>query len=831
MMLMKRKGSKKEREGYGAGERLPAPKGSGPAWGSPAKNRGLTPKAERVVSGQRGRRALALALAALLLLSPVLAGAVLAAEGNTPKEEVVYINLNGDGSVDKVYVVNIFDLDEDGRIIDYGDYTALRNMTTSDELIFENQTVLVDAGAGRLYYEGVLNSSVIPWVFDIRYYLDGAEYEAEELAGRSGAFRLAMAVKQNPDCDSVFFDKYALQATFTLDTALCSDIGAEGATAANVGGDRQLTYIIVPGSEKEIEITADVKDFEMAGIAINGVSMEMDMDLELDGNEDLQALQDGAEELDDGARELDEGAGTLHDGVEELDEGVGELMEGADELADGAGSLYDGAAELDDGAKKLRDGAEELEDGADQLLEGASDLRSGAQRLYSGAGELYSGLNALQAQNSTLQTMSSLLYGQALSMYGGALSAVGHSVGEGSTAAELTAMMETRRGTLLGDAAQEQAVQDAIGARMGELSAIAGDTGGNYTPEEMALAQVALNYWGMTLVLQGMEQYQEALGAALAAAGDDPQAQAQARADCAAAYTSVLREYEALLAPYLATAGGDQTTAQGALLAAYSQLEAQVGAAEQGAVEGKAAATLTTLVSGDSVYQALAALCYYKGVIEYTDGVAAASSGAAGLVSGARSLTYGAARLYSGAEDLLEGSRDLLDALEEMTDGTGELLEGTLELHDGVLTLRDGVIALEDGTVELLDGVLELGDGTRALCDGTLELLDGAIELLDGTVRLHDGTVTLADGTLELRDKTTTASLQDKIEKMLDRVLGGDLETVSFASPKNTGVEFVQFVIKTPAISIPQAEAEPEEEEPMNFWQRLTALFRRDTGE
>ena len=102
---------------------------------------------------------------------------------NTPKQEVVYINLNLDGSVSKIYVVNIFELTEDAKIIDYGDYTALKNMTTNDQIIFENETVRIDTNAGRLYYEGELNHNVIPWIFTIRYYLDGVKYPANELAG------------------------------------------------------------------------------------------------------------------------------------------------------------------------------------------------------------------------------------------------------------------------------------------------------------------------------------------------------------------------------------------------------------------------------------------------------------------------------------------------------------------------------------------------------------------------------------------------------------------------------------------------------------------------
>ena len=93
----------------------------------------------------------ALLLAVLLTVSALPFSASAAAE-NTPKEEVVYINLNTDGSVKEIVVVNIFDLDEDGQIIDYGKYENLKNMTTTDKISYDNDTVSINAKAGKLDY-------------------------------------------------------------------------------------------------------------------------------------------------------------------------------------------------------------------------------------------------------------------------------------------------------------------------------------------------------------------------------------------------------------------------------------------------------------------------------------------------------------------------------------------------------------------------------------------------------------------------------------------------------------------------------------------------------
>ena len=122
---------------------------------------------------------MAVILSASMTISPLAAEAV----PNTPKEEVVYVNLNTDGSVKEINVVNIFDLDKDGQIVDYGRYESLRNMTTTDKIEYSGDKVTVDAKAGKLYYEGKLSQNVMPWDLSLHYYLDGKEYPAEEIAG------------------------------------------------------------------------------------------------------------------------------------------------------------------------------------------------------------------------------------------------------------------------------------------------------------------------------------------------------------------------------------------------------------------------------------------------------------------------------------------------------------------------------------------------------------------------------------------------------------------------------------------------------------------------
>ena len=258
-------------------------------------------------------------------------------EANTPKEEVVYISLAADGSVKNIYVVNIFDLDEDGRIVDYGRYESLRNMTTTDGISYSSEKVTIDTTAGKLYYEGKLDTDIMPWKVEIKYYINGTELTGTQAAGQSGDLRISLKITENTEYNGDFFKGYALQTSLSLNTKNCRDIVAPGATLANVGINKQITYTILPGSGIDTEITATVTDFAFDGISINGIKLNLNIDI----NED--AINEKIGQLTDAVKALDEGAGALKDGMAALQEGSSELLVGLNSIASNNYLLVSGA--------------------------------------------------------------------------------------------------------------------------------------------------------------------------------------------------------------------------------------------------------------------------------------------------------------------------------------------------------------------------------------------------------------------------------------------------------------------------------------------------------
>lgn len=323
-----------------------------------------------------GKKSLIILFAILFLAVSTSASA----SATVVKEEVVYANLGNDGSVTEIYVVNAFDLEQDSQIIDYGNYNEVRNLTSTDSIVQNGDEIRLSAPTGRFYYQGNLASKEIPWNISIDYYLDGKQYDAEELAGKQGKLEIRLSLSPKQEADEVFLENYMLQATVTLDTKLCEHIVSKGATVANAGGNKVLSYMVMPGKEAEYLISADVTDFSMQGIQISGIPLSLNLEIP-----DTSSFSGQI--------------GDLQTAIALIDGGASGLSEGLDTLSGGAGSLSSGISRLTAGAQELKRQSSGLVSGSSGILEGLGELEKAlSQSDFSQIQSLVTNLSAL-AQN------------------------------------------------------------------------------------------------------------------------------------------------------------------------------------------------------------------------------------------------------------------------------------------------------------------------------------------------------------------------------------------------------------------------------------------------
>ncbi len=164
--------------------------------------------------------------------------------------------------------------------------------------------------------------------------------------------------------------------SLTLDSEICENISAPDATIANVGSDKQLTYTVLPGKGLAASIKADVKDFEMESISINGI--RLNLNIEIDDAElmkQVRALMDATKKLNDGAAKLDANSNTLKNGKRqtgfrhflctrwccEFDNGVVALEQGVSSVQGALNSLNEKSDDLTGSSAQIKAALETIQ--------------------------------------------------------------------------------------------------------------------------------------------------------------------------------------------------------------------------------------------------------------------------------------------------------------------------------------------------------------------------------------------------------------------------------------------------------------------------------------
>lgn len=291
---------------------------------------------------------LALLLTIIFLLST--AGVAFASPNANvvSKEEVVYVNTSATGGVQDIYVVNIFNLTSDGTIEDYGQYAEVKNLSTTAEMTNQDGKVTVEGTGERFYYQGNIQEGQLPWNIDIRYYLNGNEISADELAGSDGRVDLVISTTQNTNINSTFFNNYVLQISVTLDTDLCRNIVAPDGMFANAGKNKLITFTALPEKSAKYIVSMDAVDFEMEGIQIAAVPFSMGFDLP-----DTNAIASEFGALTNAVGQLSDGTSELTKGILKAEDGMAELKKGSDAFQAGLNTLSEGGKELLDGSEKI----------------------------------------------------------------------------------------------------------------------------------------------------------------------------------------------------------------------------------------------------------------------------------------------------------------------------------------------------------------------------------------------------------------------------------------------------------------------------------------------
>ena len=576
------------------------------------------------------KRTAAGVVTSLFVISNILPTVVQAASIASNKEEVVYVNLNSDGDLLGTYVVNIFN---DNDITDYGNYIEVRNMNTNDEINYDSGVIKIKNSKDKLYYEGIMENAEIPWNINITYKMDGKEYSAEEIAGMSGKLTIEINITENTKAKEGFFESYALQSTVKLDTNICKNIVSEGATVANAGDLKQLTYTVMPGKEKDIKISADVTDFEMDGIDINGIKLNLGISKD---NVDTSNLSDKITELQDAVSELDNGAKDLNDGAETLNSGAGKLNDGINTINEALNTLNGKSSSLTNGSSEVKIALETI----DSALSGVTISSGEITKLSDASAQIKNGIAMLVGGLQSIDGSIDTYYG-ALSQNG--LTDINDFINSHNNAIAALGITDTQRNLY---SAYVNGGIEGVQASLGQLVA-AGDA------EAVAL----------------FNQY---------ASGDT---------NAVVNYVTTagkLISVEALLSADVAYIQGSQALIGGI----DSALDSESGELMTGATALQQNyevfdASIQNLVS--SLGNLLVNMNDLKnGINMFTENYSTLDSGINEYTNAVNSITMGYNQICNGALDLVNGTSELYNGTKTMAEGTGEFSKETSGLQDEV---------------------------------------------------------------------------------------------------------------------------------------------------
>lgn len=728
------------------------------------------------------------------------------------KEQTVYVNADENGKSENVIVSNwLKNIDGDTQLTDKSELNNIQNVKGDEEFKQGSDSSLTwDADGKDIYYQGE-TSKELPVGVNITYYLDGKEIQPSELAGKSGKVKIHIDYENKQQqtaeingSEEEIYTPFMMMTAMILPTDVFSNIEIENGKVLSDGNNNIAVGFGFPGlsdslqlSETEelkdleipdfVEITADVKDFELsmtATVATTGLLDELNLG-EIDSADDLKenmnkltesstALVKGSKELQDGISQLnssadvfvsglnsaDNGAGQLKNGIDKMNSSKGELLSGisrltqgmealengASQLQTGVGSYTAGSAKLGEGITKTAEGASTLKGGIDTLNEkkealvqgignlsaGSKDLKDGTQTLKEGVGAYTAGVDKLDKGLGLLNSQLQGALGQTEQ-----LPEAVEGITEGSKA------LISGAGQLQEGAKQAEAAAGNMEAGVGALAQAAGGV----SQGAGSAAGIIENYIG-SLNDNGSAAATEQAKTAIAKENTavNTQANAQQRANVAAALSAAgltEEQQQAVLANLGNISVGVQTsvnieiptnTGNTETVGQLKNIQAQMSAVQQ-----QIAGT-----DFDTVKEQIGQL----------------KTGAQTAVAGAEELTKGvttfgeAVKPLGGFSTMASTLKDAVAALKagsgELCKQNGALNEGAAQVAVGSQKLQGGLEALSDGATQISAGIEQLTQGAASLADGTAQLQNGSQELNQNNEQLNAGTAQVTAGSQEL---------------------------------------------------------------------------------
>ena len=761
-------------------------------------------------------------------------------DGKVTKDETVYVVADAKGNKKTVTVSDqLKGAGDESTVKDSSTLSDIQNTKGDETYDGSGDDMTWNTDGEDIYYQGTSDQD-LPVNATFTYYLDGEEIDPKDLVGKSGKVTIDIEYTNNTS-EEITVDgaKVKTKVPFVMATALFmpsekfSNITIDNGKIIDDGSKSIVVGFGMPGLSdaldldyvknktreldadnlsdlddadipESVEITADVKDFELDStytIATSDVFSDVDLS-DISSLSDIDSkvdeLEDATLQLVDGSKELSDGTNTLNKNYADLDSGIADLQKGIKAYTDGVSSANAGAGQIASGANSLAvgittytNGVVTAKTGADQLTAGANDLNDGLKKLTAnndtlngGAAKLDVGIGQVKSGATTLQSgLSTYTSGVATAADGASqlssgINTLNEKIGtdkDSATEQVMKANGDTSVVTLAGT------VNDmAVG--LSELN--------NSMPTDETLTDMNSEITNMSNL--GSAANKILLNTSVKTAMD------AAMEDGSISLTE--DEQKALHNKDNILSGAGSLSSSASSLVEMKQSIDKLSSAADGlktSVNTNLIPTVNNIASKTGDLSA--------GLTTLADNNNSINTGVATLVAGSNQLADGSSSLKTGIIAYTQGASDAATGATKLAAGSASLQSGLGQLTANNATLTGGASQLSSGTATLSSGIKTLNANSAALNSGAVKLKNGSTQVKDGISELNTGAKTLSDGMKQYYDEaiqpivSNLKSLSGTVDRM-DALKNGDLSYDNFSGISDDMDGTVKFVITTESI-------------------------------
>lgn len=316
------------------------------------------------------------------------------AEGYMPpnsKSETIYVNLDHYGIPTETQVVNGYRIDGESKIVDYGNYTNVTNLTdySKPDINGDQITWNLDKNVDNFYYQGTLDHIETPWNFTIRYKLNGVETKAEDLAGASGMIETIIDVKPNDNVPDYLKNNFFLQLSTSYDMGKCLSVEAPDGVDVTLGATKSITFMAMPGEEATFHVYVGSNCYESSGFNVVIAPLKMS------ALEDVKELKDAKGRIEDAYEAANESLDIILDstaavssGLEELNKGIASIQQSLKEIRKDDSATDAKIEALLNSANTLNDSLNTMVPHIDQTIQFANDFNASGNQCVTDLKEL-----------------------------------------------------------------------------------------------------------------------------------------------------------------------------------------------------------------------------------------------------------------------------------------------------------------------------------------------------------------------------------------------------------------------------------------------------------